>query len=172
MSSDAPNPNEPPAAGDAVPGREGSIHLDQYVPFYVTAIANRWTSASSRDYLREFGIGIAEWRVLASLDARGSATSLDIVHLVGMDGGAVSRAIRALEDKCFVAPVQGRFPGRSKPYRMTPEGETLSIAVRARALEREGVLLQDLDDADTRELLRLLRLLHGRLDALTPPGTR
>ena len=147
-----------------------SIDLDRYVPFYITAIANRWTSSSSRDYLSTFGVGIAEWRVLASLDARGSATSLDIVNLVGMDGGAVSRAIRALEKKGFVVPVKGRFVGRTKPYAMTTTGEALSAAVRARALEREALLLQDLSEADKSKFLRLLRLVHGRLADLAVDG--
>jgi DNA-binding MarR family transcriptional regulator len=167
------DPTNRAAAKDAenAPGRpDVSIDLDRYVPFYVTAIANRWTSISSQDYLREFGIGIAEWRVLASLDARGSATSLDIVTLVGMDGGAVSRAIRALERKELVVPVKGRFIGRTKPYAMTKQGKTLSGAVRARALEREAMLLQDLDDSERAELLRMLRLLHGRLADLALDG--
>ena len=33
------------------------IDLDQYFPFFLGTIANRWATTSSRLYLAEFGIG-------------------------------------------------------------------------------------------------------------------
>jgi DNA-binding MarR family transcriptional regulator len=156
MIAPSPPASDPPVTFD----------LDGYVPFFITAIANRWTATSSRRYLREFGIGVVEWRVLASLAARDQASSADVVTLVGMDAAAVSRAMRALERRGLVEPVKGRFVGRTKPYRMTAAGERLCLAVRDLALSREAVLLGGLDASDRSELLRLLRLLHSRLGDL------
>jgi DNA-binding MarR family transcriptional regulator len=142
------------------------IELDQYAPYFLGTIANRWTAASSRRYLREFGVGIAEWRVLASLRSLGQATSLDTANLTGMDPAAVTRALSQLEDKGCAEPVAGRFIGRTKPFALTEKGMALYADMRRVALEREAVLLQDLTPDDRRELLRLLRLLHGRLAEL------
>ena len=143
-----------------------NIELDQYAPYFLGAIANRWTAASSRRYLREFGVGIAEWRVLASLRSLGQATSLDAANLTGMDPAAVTRALTQLQDKGCAEPVVGRFVGRAKPFALTGKGMALYADMRRVALEREAVLLQDLSEADRNELLRLLRLLHGRLAEL------
>ena len=143
-----------------------NIDLDQYAPYFLGTISNRWTAASSRRYLREFGVGIAEWRVLASLRTLGQATSLDAATLTGMDPAAVTRALTQLQEKRYAAPAPGRFMGRSKPFALTDKGVALYADMRRVALEREAVLLQDLSPADREELLRLLRLMHARLPEL------
>jgi DNA-binding MarR family transcriptional regulator len=142
------------------------IDLDHYAPYFIGSISNRWTAASSRRYLKDFGVGIAEWRVLASLRTLGQATSLDAANLTGMDPAAATRALAQLEAKQCVAPVAGRFVGRTKPFALTDKGLTLYGQMRRVALDREAVLLQDLTAADRQELLRLLSLLHGRLAEL------
>src|SRR6201997_2465982 len=121
-----------------------TIELDEYVPYFLGTIANRWTAASSRRYLREFGVGIAEWRVLASLRSLGQATSLDTANLTGMDPAAVTRALKQLEEKGCAEPAAGRFIGRTKPFALTDKGRALYADMRRAALEREAVLLQDL----------------------------
>ena len=142
------------------------IELDQYVPYFLGTIANRWTAASSRRYLREFGVGIAEWRVLASLRTLGQATSLDAANLTGMDPAAVTRALSQLQEKGCAEPVAGRFAGRTKPFALTGKGMSLYADMRRVAQDREAILLQDLTESDREELLRLLRLLHARLPEL------
>jgi DNA-binding MarR family transcriptional regulator len=144
------------------------LELNRYFPFYIGAIANKWTSSSSRIYLRQFGIGIVEWRILVSLQAYGSATSLDIANLVGSDPAAISRGIRNLESRALVVPVNGRFPGRTKPYELTPGGQEMFKTVEKVTLAREQILLQDLSAEEREQLLVLLRKLHGRLSDLQP----
>jgi len=145
---------------------QNPIDLNEYVPYFLGAISNRWTSTSSRLYLREFGVGIAEWRVLASLRTLGNASSLDAANLTAMDPAAVTRAMGQLQQKGCVMPVAGRFVGRTKPFALTGKGEELYEAIRRIAVEREAILLQDLTARERDELLRMLRILHGRLGEL------
>ena len=51
-----PDPEPPPR-----------LDLDRYLPFGLTAIANKIARSASRVYLRRFGVGINEWRILANL---------------------------------------------------------------------------------------------------------
>jgi DNA-binding MarR family transcriptional regulator len=81
-----------------------------------------------------------------------------------MDAGAVSRAIRLLEERGLVVPLAGRFAGRSRPYAMTPPGVEVYAAMKASALAREQQLLVPLSDTERRELLRLLGRLYDGLD--------
>lgn len=148
-----PVPNEP-------------LVLRQYLPFFWSAISNRWTSSSSRLYLGQYGVGIGEWRVLATLGAQGSATSLDVVKLVGMDPGAVSRAMRDLERKGYVVPVQGRFIGRNKPYEMTDAGVALFDTLRVTATARAEQLMEGLSRDEQQTLLSLLQKVHTNLGKL------
>jgi DNA-binding MarR family transcriptional regulator len=140
--------------------------LDDYVPFYITAIANRWTAASSRKYLEAFAIGVVEWRVLAALAAKGAMRSLDIAKLTGVDTAAVSRAVGNLEKREFICAVAGRYAGRTRPMEMTATGKSLFENIQALAFEREQTLLADLDAADRATLLHLLRKLHAQLPNL------
>lgn len=144
-----------------------AFDLDTYTPFYLSGIANRWTSTSSRTYLRRFGVGIVEWRVLAALAATNAASSHDVVSLIGMDPASVSKAMRALEQRGAVEPVTGRFAGRTKPYRLTADGARLFQTIHEVAREREAALLSGLDAEDRETLLRLLRHLHANLPALS-----
>ncbi len=142
------------------------LDLEGYVPFFLGAIANRWTALSSKAYRSAFDLGIGEWRILASLAVSGSATSLAVAKLVKMDAGAVSRAIRVLEDRGLVEPLPGRFGGRSRPYAMTPEGRDIFAALKAMALKREQGLLEPLSAPERQELLRLLARLYDHLEDL------
>jgi len=142
------------------------LALRQYLPFFWSAISNRWTSSSSRLYLRRFGVGIGEWRVLATLGAQQSATSLDVVRLVGMDPAAVSRAMRDLESKGYVSPVPGRFAGRTKPYEMTEAGVALFEDLRVVAMRRADQLMDGLTGQERQTLLALLQKVHANLASL------
>jgi DNA-binding MarR family transcriptional regulator len=144
----------------------GQFDLDDYVPFYLNAISNKWTSTSSRIYIMRFGLGVVEWRVLAALAAAGSASSLDIVNMVGLDPASVSKAMRNLEQRGAVIPLQGRFVGRTKPYRMTDDGLSLFKNIRNVALRREALLLHKLDAQEKTQLLELLRKIYASLPDL------
>lgn len=145
------------------------LDLGQFVPFYIGSIANKWTASSSKLYLASFGFGITEWRVLGILgskefgrDESGASSNKMAFHL-GADTGAVCRAVTNLEKKQLIERVPGRFVGRTKPYRMTNAGVEVFDQVRQVALQRQNVLLADLDPAERQTLLNLLRKVHGRL---------
>ena len=142
------------------------LDLDGFAPFFIGAISNKWTTLSSRLYLQRFGIGMTEWRVLGSLGARGGngrASAIEIVTLLGIDAAAISRAMGKLEHLGHVVAVPGTFPGRTRPYAMTPKGAALFDRVRDMALQREKVLLQDLSPSEQDLLLAMLKKLHARL---------
>ena len=140
-----------------------AIDLQGYFPFFLGTISNRWTTTSSRTYLQEFGIGIGEWRVLASIKSFGKASSQQVVGLISMDASAVSRSLAKLEERGLVEAVEGKFAGRTKPFELTAEGHRLYSAIRTRALAREEALLADLTASERETLLKLMRKIAGRL---------
>ncbi|WP_343525423.1 MarR family winged helix-turn-helix transcriptional regulator [Sphingomonas sp.] len=140
--------------------------LEAYFPFFLGTIANRWTTTSSKIYLTEFGIGIGEWRVLASVRAQGVASAQMVVNLIAMDAGAVSRSMAKLVEEGLVEPLSGRFAGRTKPYHLTDKGHELYPRILRTAREREQILLGALTDAEKRQLIALMRKIMTRVDAL------
>lgn len=142
------------------------LNLDAYFPYFLGTISNRWTATSSQLYLKHFNIGIGEWRVLASIRALGSASSLEVRNLTSMDAGAISRSVKKLETSGFVKALNGRFAGRTKPFELTAEGVKLYNRVSGLALSREAVLLQDLSSQERLQLMRLMRKIIKRIDDL------
>lgn len=142
------------------------LDLASYFPFYLGTIANRWTTTSSRIYLDRFGIGIGEWRVLASIHSLGQASSLEVVNLIAMDASAVSRSLARLERDGHVSPVPGKFVGRTKPYTLTSSGHRLYADVHQIALARERTLLGALDPDEQRQLVALMGKVMSRIDDL------
>ncbi|MEY4761235.1 MAG: hypothetical protein RLZZ200_1091 [Pseudomonadota bacterium] len=142
------------------------IDLQGYFPYFLGTIANRWTTTSSRLYFERFGIGIGEWRVLASVFSLGQASSVEVVNLISMDAGAVSRSMRRLEQSGYVTPVEGRFSGRTKPYTLTAAGKALYAQIQRVALQREKDLLSGLTEAERRTLVELMGKVLDRLGSL------
>ena len=142
------------------------LDLYQYFPFFLGTIANKWASTSSRLYLSKYGIGIGEWRVLASICSLEEASSLDVVNLISMDAGAVSRAVSQLQSKGYIREVEGRFRGRTKPYMLADSGKHVYGEIREIALEREKLLLSNLTDRERKELIRIMKKVIGNIDQL------
>lgn len=140
--------------------------LQAYFPFFLGTIANRWTATSSKIYLEKFAIGIGEWRVLASIQAQGAASSQMVVNLISMDAGAVSRSMAKLAKEGLVEPISGRFAGRTKPYQLTEQGHDLYEQLLRIALERESVLLGELDESEKQQLLYLMQKILRQIDKL------
>lgn len=142
------------------------IDLKTYFPFYLGTISNRWTTSSSRIYLKAFGIGIGDWRVLASIHSLKRASSNEVVDLISMDAGAVSRSVGRLLAENLLRPAEGKFAGRTKPFELTEGGTRLYSRIQRTALARENLLLSGLSAAERRALLKLMRKVHSRLDKL------
>lgn len=142
------------------------IDLESYFPFFLGTVSNRWTATSSRLYLGRFGIGIGEWRVLASIHFLARASSNEIVALIAMDPGAVSRSVAKLHAEGLIVAAAGKFTGRTKPFVLTAKGRKLHANLQRVALRREDALLGALSAEERRTLIELMRKVLSRIDSL------
>ena len=143
---------------------DNNLDLENYLPFYIVTISNRWTSASSRHYLTNFGIGVGEWRVLASTYSLGETTSNAISNFVLMDAAAVSRALGRLEEKALIEFVPQSNRVRSKSLKLTEAGEALYMQIRETAYARQNQLLKGLSESEKTALVKVLRKVMNNLD--------
>ena len=75
------------------------LDLDNYIPFLLSAIGNKWSRSSSGLYLKEFGVGVTEWRIIAMLAIEPRITAYRICQVIGLDKAATSRALKAMEGR-------------------------------------------------------------------------
>jgi DNA-binding MarR family transcriptional regulator len=145
-------------------GAANVIDRENYVPYYINMISNKLSRGSSRLYIRKFGIGVIEWRILGFLKREGTSSANDICSTLGIDKSAASRAVQELQAKDLITidPIDRR----QRALSLTQKGRRLHDQILPIALERERILLSSLDDNEQNALLRLLRKLRDDIAAV------
>lgn len=139
--------------------RPAEFHLETFLPYRLSVLANRLSRAFARRYQDEFGISIAEWRVIAVLGAFAPLSSNEICDRTEMDKAKVSRAVAALLKAGRIERAPHPTDQRLIQLTLSRPGRKIHDAIvpRARALEAEL----------TREMSRRqLAQIHELLDQL------
>jgi DNA-binding MarR family transcriptional regulator len=143
-----------------------TLDLERYFPFLLTALSNKLSSSASQLYTRSFGVGVIEWRVLSGAAAAPGSRPNDVCQLVGIDKGAVAKALKTLTDQGLVATEANERDGRSKTIRLTGAGWALHERILTVALARQERLFEALQPEERDRLLDYMRRLLDRLQAL------
>jgi DNA-binding MarR family transcriptional regulator len=138
------------------------LELERFLPYRLNVVAESVSRALSRLYAERYGIGIPEWRVIATLGEYRRMTATEVGAHSRMHKTKVSRAVAALEAKGLAAREANADDLRAAFLTLTPRGRRVyqDLAPRALAFERA------LDAAlGARERAHLDALLH-RLETL------
>lgn len=76
---------------------------DDHIPHRLQLLAKMIDRETSKQLQREFGMSIAEWRVLAYICAAGPASAADVGAASAIDRAEVSRAVAKLERDALIA---------------------------------------------------------------------
>lgn len=153
---------QPPLVLHSANGRP-EIDFDYYLPFGLTAIANKMSRSASRSYLRRFGVGINEWRILANLRACPGNTANNICQRSGLDKAAVSRSLALLDAAGMIETDKTPSDNRGRNLRLTPRGDALHDRLIKVALQREARLLTDFSPTERQLLLDFVARLHANI---------
>jgi DNA-binding MarR family transcriptional regulator len=99
--------------------------LERYLPYRFVVLAARLSSKLARQYKREFGISIPEWRVLLNVGYTKDLSVRDIEQRVSLERSKVSRAATKLEAKGYLAKQIDPRDKRLLKLTLTPEGTEL-----------------------------------------------
>ncbi len=145
--------------------RPGELVMDRNasVPFLMIAIGNKVVASASQLYMRHFGLGIMEWRVMALLAADPDITGKDISRLSGVTAGSVSRAINSLNKGGHLEASNDQSDKRRTFLRLTSRGLALHDRVIVSSLERERLLLSGFSPVEHRALLGYFRRLMANV---------
>lgn len=133
-------------------------------------VNNKLTSGASDLYLRCFGMGINEWRILSVLSNTPGSGTAHICETVGMHKAVASRSLRELEAKAMIRIE--RVDGQ-RVMVLTPAGQEMHDALAAVALERERLLMSAFtaeEQGTLRDFLRRLRACTDAVNAWEPPA--
>lgn len=142
-------------------GPSGSIDRSRYFPSLISSIANKISRGGSRVYLRLFGIGIIEWRIVSVLAENPDCTANVICNIIELDKAAASRSVQALERNGYVATAVDPSDARKRTLSLTAEGLALHRRAVKVALQREQHLLAGFNEQERELFLALLRRMHA-----------
>lgn len=148
------------------------LDLERHIPYFFTYISNRLSRGASDTYRRHFGVGITEWRVMGVLAGLPGISANQIITAIGLDKGAVSRSLDALDAQGLTTSAPDPTDNRSRLIRLSRAGQTLHDRVISAALEREERLLSTLTAAEVETLIVCLRKLRATVpyvNAYVPP---
>ncbi|NCT97472.1 MAG: MarR family transcriptional regulator [Comamonadaceae bacterium] len=151
------------AATDQSKKKREVLNLAHYVTYFFTVLANKLSSGASRLYLKRFGIGIIEWRVMAMVAIEPDIAPARITQIIGLDKASVSRESRRLEEKGYLAVAEDPSNQRRKLLSLTPLGYELHDRIIQVALERERRLLSDLSPDEVETLVDLLQRTTAKI---------
>jgi DNA-binding MarR family transcriptional regulator len=145
------------------------VDLDSYLPHHITVIANKWARGSSRIYLKRFGIGVNEWRVLSTIAIEPGCTANRIWQLTTVDTAIISRAAKTLEAAGLITATPDPRDPRRTLLNLTEAGAAKHDAVMQVALTRQAQLFSGLAPDEIQALTLMILRIRGNLNAVNAP---
>jgi DNA-binding MarR family transcriptional regulator len=101
------------------------LDLERFLPYRLNVVAEAVSQALSRLYGQRYGIGVPEWRVLATLGQYRGMTAKQIGAHSRMHKTKVSRAVAGLEERGFLSREANPADMREAFLALTPEGDRI-----------------------------------------------
>jgi DNA-binding MarR family transcriptional regulator len=142
------------------------LTLAEFLPYQLSITSNAVSDLIARAYRGRFALKIPEWRLMAVLGERASATQRELVAATAMDKVTVNRASKALEDRGLIGRAPNAADGRSHHLALTPVGRELYEQIVPLALSVEGELEKTLDPDEAAILVRIMAKLRATAASL------
>ena len=139
------------------------IDLLRFIPFRLNRLAAEVSRDLSSVYADQFGIDIAEWRVLATLGMHEPRSAQYIVRCTRTHKSKISRAVTRLALAGLVEGVPNADDRRETQLRMTEKGRALYERLAPLVLGYERQLLSKLSQDELQGLVRGLDKLEQAL---------
>jgi DNA-binding MarR family transcriptional regulator len=142
------------------------LDLAHFVPYRLSVLSNRVSSAIARTYSDRFDLTIPEWRCIAVLGGAPGLSAGDVAQRTAMDKVQVSRAIARLVENKRVQRVVDAEDGRVARLSLTAKGRAIYDEVAPLALELEAKFLDALSPGERASLDRIMTKLAAQVSLL------
>ncbi len=151
---------------------DSSLSLNQFLPYRLVNLAQNVSEKFAEVYQTEFNLTVPEWRILVHLaqlpntdkePSNYGVSAKELTVLASMDKSTVSRALKLMLDKGYLAKLVDEKDKRASLLKLTQEGTQLYYAIAPKALKWEAELLNVLSVSEYRDLIRIIDKLDNRL---------
>ena len=137
------------------------LDLDRFMPYRLSVLTNRVSSAIARHYSERFNLSIPEWRVIAVLGQNPGLSAREVAERTAMDKVQVSRAVASLLTAKRLTKAAHVSDGRVAHLSLSAKGRAIYEEVVPLALGLEKRLLSVLTASERDMLDRLLTKLSA-----------
>ena len=144
------------------PVETANASCEGFMPYLIAKLA--WAlNADLIEKLRQEGINIARWRILAVLAMGDGITISEIIDRAMMQQSALSRVLMTMEEEDYVRRVPRRDDGRYVDVFLTERGRALFNRLDAVVRQRQNRLLKGFSPQETEAVFALVRKMMGNL---------
>ena len=151
--------------------RQARLDLEHFMPYRLSVLTNRVSSAIARQYSERFGLSIPQWRAMAVLGGTPGLSARDVAERTAMDKVQVSRAVESLMRAGRVRREADAADGRIMRLTLTPKGRAIYEQVVPLALHLENVFLSALRPNERRQFDTLMSKLARQAHLLGSGAT-
>jgi DNA-binding MarR family transcriptional regulator len=138
------------------------LKLEEFLPYQLSITSNAVSDLIARSYRGRFGLKIPEWRVMAVLGERASATQRELCEATAMDKVTVNRASKELVGRGLLGRAPNETDGRSHHLALTSVGQELYAQIVPLALSVEAEIEAVLGCEEAQALEAMLSKLRAR----------
>jgi len=142
------------------------LDLDGFVPYRLSVLTNRVSSAIARHYSERFDLSVPEWRVIAVLGQAPGLSAREVAKRTAMDKVQVSRAVQSLLAAKHLTRTAHAQDGRIAHLSLSPKGQAIYSEVVPLALSLERQFLSVLSQNEQKSLDTLLTKLSRHMDRM------
>jgi len=147
------------------------LDLDGFVPYRLSVLTNRVSSAIARHYSERFDLSVPEWRVIAVLGQAPGLSARDVAKRTAMDKVQVSRAVQSLLAAKRLTRTAHANDGRIAHLSLSAKGQAIYNEVVPLALSLERQFLSVLSQSEQKSLDMLLDKLSRHMDRMIATDT-
>ena len=145
------------------------LPLEDYPSTMLMRLANAIQQELSATYVKAHGLSVAEWRMLARLNAQGEMQLADFCRETGMDKAYVSRLLRTLQPQGLISVSTDPDHGRKLIVAITAKGRALARRILPQARAAQEQLMQVLDPAERVVFYGAVKKLQAALQTRKTP---
>jgi DNA-binding MarR family transcriptional regulator len=170
-----PNPAAPDSLAEPCPwddlDAEGSrLAVGDFLTVTVNMAMNALRRHITAPYAKQFGLTMAEWRILSVLAHARELPFADLVVHAATDKGQLSRTLRVMEDRGLLTTrTEGMVPHRKVTCLIAPAGRALYDQVMPVAQRMQAQMIRQMSAAERRAVYGALRRLQALCGGETEP---
>jgi len=147
---------------DAGHARRARLDLDHFMPYRLSVLSNRVSSAIANEYSERFGLTIPEWRVMAVLGGTPALSAREVAERTAMDKVQVSRAVARLLRVKRIQRAADNRDGRVTRLSLSSRGRAIYDEIVPLALHLEEEFLAALSPTERKAFDQLMTKLAAR----------